>query len=792
MACSVVKNKQGKIIKVLDPNTGKESKVFNEIAQLPHVESLEQAVDIYDEVLKANSNSGIEALKKTEEFKEWFGDSKIVDEDGNPLLVYHGGEKGIENFKIKGDPTYKNNDPHTQNGIYFTKSIKIAGTYTLRADNPAIYQVYLSIQNPYDITKLENYNKSGVALITDNDIVKMKEGGYDGIIEGGYDGDIGGEIIVLDPKQVKIIPKSETSGPTINIVSGGVLYPSFKEALDNTDSKTIDIVSNDTIIMTMPSTVDENTLPGAINSFIKDNILEDKKIIIDGKTYFRPVGESFYNKTVAEEFFKEVVGETLDTEQYTVRDGLIEIRPKTEEVSSEGSLHRIIADKMLEYFSADTVISKKSKIDENNLKLNLMKILSDMGVSVMSLKQYQDKFKQKSKNIPPSAEALADIANRVIAFKDGKLTLDNLTEEVMHLIVETLPQEQLQELSQFIKDSQEYQDYYNQYKEIYKNDDTLIEKEILGKILKNITLNKLQGKNQSFVSRLVNIIKNFFENLTLNQNQRNQLKQLNGLVERFVIEKDGDSFSEDDLSQSREIALMYSLSDQVSNTQGGFLKTFKNITDFKQFNSYKRELKNTSFDKLSGSELSSAVSRFIEMSTKLIETTESAIKTAKNKRKSLSGQNRAILEDLHGEIASHLDSLAVELDTPQPGIQSKERNKLSEKLRENSARISELRALNDQTTDDHINQMVDEIAQQMGQAESEFLRSQVEKVLRGEIKDTNKMFSFFGQLHHASNPVLNMIGSKIWEMNMKANQGIKEDMSPFLNYIDENPHLKTT
>lgn len=51
--CKITRDSQGKIIKVLDAN-GNESQVFNSIAKLPHVESLEQAVQIYDEILKVN------------------------------------------------------------------------------------------------------------------------------------------------------------------------------------------------------------------------------------------------------------------------------------------------------------------------------------------------------------------------------------------------------------------------------------------------------------------------------------------------------------------------------------------------------------------------------------------------------------------------------------------------------------------------------------------------------------------------------------------------------------------
>lgn len=34
------------------------------------------------------------------EFKAWFGDSKVVDKDGNPLVVYHGTNRSFNEFRI--------------------------------------------------------------------------------------------------------------------------------------------------------------------------------------------------------------------------------------------------------------------------------------------------------------------------------------------------------------------------------------------------------------------------------------------------------------------------------------------------------------------------------------------------------------------------------------------------------------------------------------------------------------------------------------------------------------------
>lgn len=40
----------------------------------------------------------------TPEFKNWFKDSKIVDADGNPLVLYHGTERDFDTFDFQAKP----------------------------------------------------------------------------------------------------------------------------------------------------------------------------------------------------------------------------------------------------------------------------------------------------------------------------------------------------------------------------------------------------------------------------------------------------------------------------------------------------------------------------------------------------------------------------------------------------------------------------------------------------------------------------------------------------------------
>ena len=73
--CSVIRNQDGSINQVLAPN-GKPSKLFKDIVSLTD----------------GNENQALRlwAQTQTPTFKGWFGASKVVDENGEPVIVYHG------------------------------------------------------------------------------------------------------------------------------------------------------------------------------------------------------------------------------------------------------------------------------------------------------------------------------------------------------------------------------------------------------------------------------------------------------------------------------------------------------------------------------------------------------------------------------------------------------------------------------------------------------------------------------------------------------------------------------
>ena len=174
----------------------------------------------------------------TPEFKRWFGDSKAVDENGRPLVMYHGTVAEFDVFNVKKQG--KNDTGFFGRGFYFTPIERLARYY---AYNKIVMPVYLKINNPLDLsdiayeeihnigierlkelgiytkeaqrfidnpveierngekvlatTTLEHYiaeNKLGKKL-SDN----AKKKGYDGVIVKGK------EYVVFEPNQIKSV-----------------------------------------------------------------------------------------------------------------------------------------------------------------------------------------------------------------------------------------------------------------------------------------------------------------------------------------------------------------------------------------------------------------------------------------------------------------------------------------------------------------------------------------------------------------------------------------------------------
>lgn len=154
-------------------------------------------------------------------FKKWFGDSKVVDEDGEPLVVYHGTKQDFSEFNLDKSNWGK--------VIYVTKNPNIAAAEggfldpdrmkdvlpkeeidRINSQGTRVMPLYVSMQNP--ATK-EDAKAAVSATKTmhvgdQRTIDYLKGKGFDGVMSNQY------EYIAFSPTQIKSIYNKGTFDET--------------------------------------------------------------------------------------------------------------------------------------------------------------------------------------------------------------------------------------------------------------------------------------------------------------------------------------------------------------------------------------------------------------------------------------------------------------------------------------------------------------------------------------------------------------------------------------------------
>lgn len=156
---------------------------------------------------------------KTPEFKKWFGESKVVDEKGEPLVVYHGTPSGgFSEFAKRGDGPITGH-PVASHGYFFTDIPANTEAYT-SLPGSSVVPTYLTMKKPKVVNMYREpaligahtKNRMPDPVEVANFIRKAKAAGHDGLIlEGGKSWtDEKGivhpayrEFMVFEPTQIK-------------------------------------------------------------------------------------------------------------------------------------------------------------------------------------------------------------------------------------------------------------------------------------------------------------------------------------------------------------------------------------------------------------------------------------------------------------------------------------------------------------------------------------------------------------------------------------------------------------
>lgn len=548
--------------------------------------------------------------------------------------------------------------------------------------------------------------------------------------------------------------------PQLNFQSDkGNTFKTFKEALKDSTGGDMNVLFDDQVVGVINSEQNLDTFGGTVNHLIASNILSENTIVENGKVYLKAEGFDPLKQLINEDFLKEYFPLSKIT-----RDGKVEV------------LERVEPSVIRDVFR--TFSPSEGQLSEETLKDRMLNFLKEVGITVTSIDNYIKAYKIRN-GVEPGAEAIADFANQVIAFKDGEIEIDKLSEETAHFIIENWDEAEIRNLTRNIHKTQTFAEFYQQYYEIYQREnpemsaeelDFFTRKEILGKELAKSLQDRFDATNKepNILKRIYELFAKFISSLTTEGNYKARLEDLTEKVDDLLLRKDAGAvfqlknkkFRMYSLPQTNVVKAVAEQEKLLARTGQGSNKTAKEVLD-----SVSKAAEKATTDSV------------VTLAKRQVKYVKEAVDAAVRRGRPLSTEESLVLNNLTHAVRPALEGL-------QAFIKNKsEYKKQADVVEKTLSEISMISGSYNNAENNLVDQLLDRIIERNPGLESkrDQLKAEIETVQR----DTNYMYSYFGQVSHASDPILQMlavVGSDIYnearvnynERQMAFNRKIKE------------------
>lgn len=624
----------------------------------------------------------------------------------------------------------------------------------------------------------------------------------------------------------KVKEATLSSEPELTFMSeAGNTYPSYTEALMDSSGGDIKVgveLEEFKNLITISSNTNPQTLLGFVNYNIKAGILSDTKIIEEGESYFKAGGQQETTQVVNEFIATEDAKMFLGTQNVKLyKDGRIALSEGRGDIELDGKIVSIasLAEKSNqelseEYSDADMIAVSnavkesildrafgdevveplQSKLSETDLKTRLLSLLEKMGVKTMTIENYVKNYSSRN-GVEPSANALSDLSNQIIAFKNGEIGLSELSEETAHFIVEAWNEGDISNLLRNIYRTQEWTQFANAYREIYKDQaaneqelDDLVRREVLGKVLANSFVNNFtnQESNQSVLDYIRSLFTNFINKVRslFAPQYETDLQNFTNQVHDLILNQNIDNYLNLQSLNNKKF-VMY----QVAATSGNaaidsILRKSKGLLQVLQ--EQEKELLKA------GRGLKSNVKKLKELEQR-IDTEQirksigELLNTANRQAKyisqaaDLANENNTFLSNEEGIVYYSLTEVMSPMLSEIKEYLTRENNP------ENRAVIEQIDNITIQvsnivgkvrTQDNKIlEEIVDRLIRRHNLQDVKVNRDGQQKTVKemlmdatkAALSDTTAFYATFGQLSHARDPLLNMAGTVIHDLTFDSN-----------------------
>lgn len=623
-------------------------------------------------------------------------------------------------------------------------------------------------------------------------------------------------------KDVNIVSDILGIEPELTHRVSNVITTSFKEALNIAkENQTIEIglMSNGEFsgIILIRRNTNKNTEQGYINNLIKNGLLSERKTKVGVDYVYEAAGETEMSKALNASLIQEDANAYLGSEG-VIQDGFTFKLEKTRdkikvmdyfggvEVISKSELDSLsyeeIKDRFdnatdiitqrewaaskVSYRDADPVISQRAPVkSEEELQLRLLNLLSKMGVKTMSINEYVKKYKIKH-GVNPSAKALADIANQVVAYTKGDVI--SLSEEAAHFINEAFPKEKIENILRNIHKTEEYAEFNRQYRNIYSKEyseealEDVVRREVLGKIVAKVISGQTEAKTElqrNLFERVLDAINDLFENLRnlFRTEYSEELNQYLSEVEDMLSAEDISDYVNVSNFKDNKLRL-YNVGNE--NSAVNKLRKKASLLAFKLQDTEKKILSAGSGSKSSVRDLDKvqrdlenaltvqSILSLVSMVNSNVRSLNAAIKDSKEKNKPyfLSDEENVVYQTVKQVSSNAISEMKVLLQQIKAEQKTDQWDNILKEIDDTILSIQQLNAEANLIDSQNVQRLVNKIMDENNIPEEE--RQLVTKWIEKAEADTNLFHSTFGQLVHAKDGLLNLSGQIIRDMHNEA------------------------
>ena len=458
----------------------------------------------------------------------------------------------------------------------------------------------------------------------------------------------------------------------------------------------------------------------------------------------------------------------------------------------EDNIHLAVDQKLEDYINQELTNLDIVQVDlildnteKDVIKGKFLNILEKLGVSVTSLNNYVANYKTKH-GIPHSVEALADLTNKVVALAETGDTLENLSEETSHFLVEAYEnQNEINDILPEVESTDEWAQHSTEYFNLYSQQgftgeqlQNKVRREVLGKIVANALLKEAQ--ENTIYERVAGVVTRFIDRIStfFSPNMRTNVDSLVDRITQGAFEeaKFNNTFSKENLNSSMFDVFYSAKPSTVSTNLQNALYAMEKQMEILKNEGTGRSVKmriNTLAQHIQNADLLQGVSTYLDMTNSLLVDTKRKVNVAKEMEKKgqlkgpiLLGPQAASAQLLMTEGKAHLNSLRAELlnmDTTtltdnQKLAVSRLVGKLDAFNRDIDTVGGEMKRLTLQKGEELFETLLEE--EQLSEEDKDWFKKQ----LTDKLHDVSLLMFKFGNMLNSSNPILIMISKLVNKM----------------------------